>query len=41
LVGAAVGVGDHRVGFAGWFVMQSRGDEAPMIADDIVSASIT
>jgi hypothetical protein len=26
---------------AGWFVMQSGGDEAPMIADDVVSASIT
>jgi hypothetical protein len=25
-VGAAVGVGDNRVGFAGWFVMQSRRD---------------
>jgi hypothetical protein len=41
VVGAAVGVGDHRRGFAGWFVMQSGGDEAPMIADDVVSASIT
>jgi hypothetical protein len=38
---AAVGVEDHRVGFAGWFVMQSAGDEAPMIADDVVSASVT
>jgi hypothetical protein len=41
VVGAAVGVGDHRLGFAGSFVMQSGGDEAPMIADDVVSASIT
>jgi hypothetical protein len=41
VVGTAVGVGDYRVGFAGWFVMQSGGDEAPMIADDVVSASIT
>jgi hypothetical protein len=40
VLGAAVGVWDHRVGFAGWFVMQSGGDEAPMIADDVVSASI-
>jgi hypothetical protein len=40
-VGAAVGIGDHRVGFAGWFVMQSGGDEAPMVGDDVVSASIT
>jgi uncharacterized protein with NAD-binding domain and iron-sulfur cluster len=29
-----------RVGFAGWFVMLSGGDEAPMIADDVVSAAI-
>jgi hypothetical protein len=28
-VGAAVGVGDHRVGFVGWLVMQSGGDGAP------------
>jgi hypothetical protein len=26
VVGAAVGVWDHRVGFAGWFVMQSGGE---------------
>jgi hypothetical protein len=38
---AAIGVGDHCVGFAGWFVMQSGGDETAMIADDVVSASIT
>jgi hypothetical protein len=30
-----------RVGFAGWFVMHPGGDEAPMIADGVVSASIT
>jgi hypothetical protein len=41
LVGAAVGVGDHRVGFVGWLVMQSGGDEAPMVADVVGSASIT
>jgi hypothetical protein len=41
VVGAAVGVRDHRVGFVGWFVMQSGGDEVPIIADDVVSASIT
>jgi hypothetical protein len=29
MVGAAVGVGDHRVGLARQFVMQSGGDEAP------------
>jgi uncharacterized protein with NAD-binding domain and iron-sulfur cluster len=29
-----------RVGCAGWFVMLSGGDEATMIADDVVSASI-
>jgi hypothetical protein len=28
-VGAAVGAIGHRVGFAGQFVMQSGGDEAP------------
>jgi hypothetical protein len=41
VVGATAGVGDHRVDFADWFVMQSGGDEAPMIDDDVVSASIT
>jgi hypothetical protein len=41
VVSTPVGVGGHRVGFAVWFVMQSSGDGAPMIADDIVSASIT
>ena len=41
VVGATVDAVDHRVGFGGQFVMQSGGDEAPMIADDVVSASIT
>jgi hypothetical protein len=41
VVGAAVGAVDHRVGFAGQFVMQSGGDEAPDDRNDAASASIT